>query len=138
MSEQKRIEEFKEEIAGLGLRAPGDATERPWFVAGVACVVASIVVILVGWYGASGSSQPYEQLPYLISGGMLGIALAVFGGALLVRASMARYLRFWFIREIYEQRMQTDRTVEALGRIEARLAGGDRLLGDTDQPVPTS
>lgn len=114
VSDHDRIEEFKEEIAGLGLRAPGDATERPWFVAGVALVVGGIAAILIGWYGASGTSQPYEQLPYLLSGGFLGLALATVGAAFIVRASMARYLRFWFIRQLYELRMSTDRTVEAL------------------------
>jgi len=114
VSDHDRIEEFKEEIAGLGLRAPGDATERPWFVGGVALVLVGLAVILVGWYGASGSSQPYEQLPYLLSGGFLGLALATVGAAFMVRASLARYLRFWFIRQVYEQRMATDRTVAAL------------------------
>ena len=121
--EQQRIEQFKEEIAGLGLRAPGDATERPWFVGGVALVVAAAVAIFIGWWGASGTSDPSQQSPYLISGGSLGVALAAIGGALIVRSTMARYLRFWFIRMVYEERMQTDRTVEALARIEAALGG---------------
>ena len=114
MENNDRIEEFKEEIAGLGLRAPGDATERPWQVGGIACLVAAGVALFLGWWGASGTSKPYEQFPYLISGGAMGVALAVIGAALLVRASMARYLRFWFIRQIYEERIQADRIIEAI------------------------
>lgn len=116
MENNDRIEEFKEEIAGLGLKAPGDASERPWFVGGVALVVAAAVVIFGGWWGASGTDVPGQQLPYLISGGALGVALAALGGALIVRSTMARYLRFWFIRMVYEERIQTDRIVEALER----------------------
>lgn len=119
---QQRIDQFKEEIAGLGLRAPGDATEKPWFVGGVALVVASAIVLFGGWWGASGTGDPSQQLPYLISGGALGVALAALGGALIVRATMARYLRFWFIRMVYEERMQTDRTVEAIGRLEKAIS----------------
>lgn len=118
---QQRIDQFKEEIAGLGLRAPGDATERPWFVGGVALVVAAAVVIFGGWWGASGTGNPGDQLPYLISGGALGVALATLGGALIVRSTMARYLRFWFIRMVYEERIQTDRTVEAIARLEEAI-----------------
>lgn len=39
--------------------------------------------ILLGWFGAARSTLIEEQIPYLISGGMLGLALAVIG-ALLV------------------------------------------------------
>jgi len=117
----ERVEQFKEEIAGLGLRAPGDAAEQRWKVGGVALVVVGFLVILVGWWGASGSTQPSAQLPYLLSGGFLGLGLVALGAALLVRASLAGYLRFWFIRMVYEERIQTDRSVAVLERIEKNL-----------------
>ena len=132
--DNQRIEQFKEEIAGLGLRAPGDATERPWFVGGIALVVAAGVAIAIGWWGASGTNVASQQIPYLISGGSLGVALAAVGGALIVRSTMARYLRFWFIRMVYEERIQTDRTVEALARIEAAL-GARREPDAVEQPT---
>ena len=43
------------------------------------------------------------------------------GAALFVRYSMTRYLRYWLIRTVYEQRLQTDRTVEVLERVEAAI-----------------
>lgn len=120
----QRIAEFKEDIAQMGIRSPADAGERWWLIAGMALVVIGLVVIFVGYVGASGSVQPYEQLPYLLSGGFLGLGLVVAGGALFVRYSLSRYLRFWLVRAIYEDRTQTDRQVEALARIEQLLAGG--------------
>lgn len=42
----------------------------------------------------------------------------------MIRFSLARLFRFWLARITYEHQVQTDRTVEALGRIEAALAGG--------------
>jgi hypothetical protein len=34
---------------------------------------------------------------------------------------LSRYLQYWLIRLVYEQREQTDRTIEALAKIEERL-----------------
>jgi hypothetical protein len=55
---------------------------------------------------------------------MLGIALTTIGAALYVRHSLSRYLQYWLIRLVYEQREQTDRTIEALAKIEERLGSG--------------
>ena len=44
----------------------------------------------------------------------------IVGAALFIRYSLGRYLRFWMIRLIHEQRAQTDRVVEALDRMSVR------------------
>jgi hypothetical protein len=114
-----RIEEFKRELGELDVKAPEDTGDRKYLLAGVALFVIGIIAILAGWFGASGTAFPNEQLPYLLSGGFLGLGFIVVGAALFVRFSMSRYLRFWLVREIYEQRAQTDRVVaaiEALGQ----------------------
>ena len=38
-----------------------------------------LCAVLLGWYGASRSTLVEEQVPYLISGGLLGVALATVG-----------------------------------------------------------
>jgi hypothetical protein len=131
--QRQRIEEFKEEIAQMRIRPPEDRSERAWLLAGILLPLLGFVVIGIGWWGASGSAYPAEQLPYLISGGLLGIALVVAGAALFVRYSMTRYLRFWLLRMIYEERSQTDRTVEALERVEQLLRAATRPRTRTDQ-----
>jgi len=57
-------------------------------------VAAGLAVIGVGWNGIAGSggqvnhiSSPAAQLPYLLSGGFLGLAIVVLGAALLVSQS---------------------------------------------------
>lgn len=52
----------------------------PWALA-----AAGAVALFLGWYGVSGQSLTAEQLPYLASGGLVGVALvgaaaAVFAG----------------------------------------------------------
>jgi hypothetical protein len=122
----QRIEEFKEEIAGMHLRPPEDSSERLWLIGGMVLPVLGFVAILIGWWGASGTAYTAEQIPYLISGGLLGLGLIVTGGALFVRYSFTRYLRFWLVRLVYEQRAQTDRSVEALEAIESLLRAAAR------------
>lgn len=59
------------------------AVERDHALLTAACVLAAagLVAILIGWRGASRSIVVAEQVPYLISGGLLGLAF-IFLGAL--------------------------------------------------------
>lgn len=83
---------------------------------------AGAVVVLLGWYGAAHTSRVYLQIPYLISGGLFGVVLAFAGGC--------TYVASWLTRLVHDQQARTDEalavaqsTVDALGRIEALLAG---------------
>lgn len=114
MSDDDRIAAFREELAQLELQAPSDATDRRYLVLATALLVAAVAAIGVGWWAASGTAYVNEQIPYVISAGLLAVVLAVIGGAVFARYSMSRYLRFWLIRLVYEQRTQTDRIVDAI------------------------
>ena len=46
----------------------------------------------------------------------IGIGISIVGIVIWVRNSLTRYLRFWLIRLVYEQREQTDRLIAALER----------------------
>ncbi len=83
---------------------------------------AGAVLVLLGWYGASQTSRVYLQIPYLISGGLLGVVLAFAGGC--------AYLASWLTRLVHDQQARTDEAVSAarattaaLERIEVLLAG---------------
>lgn len=106
----------------MNLRPPEDSRERYWQILGLALPIVGIVLILIGWWGASGTALMAEQTPYLISGGLLGLGLIIFGSALFVRYALTRYMRFWLIRLIYEQRQQTDRQIEAMSGSSAPSA----------------
>lgn len=120
-----RVDQFRGEIAGMDLKTPGDANEQKFLIGAIVTMVVGFVVIVGCWYGASGESEPYVQLPYLISS-LLGVGLIIVGCALFMRFSLSRYLRFWLVREIYEQRAQTDRVVESLTSVEDLLRAATR------------
>lgn len=102
--------------------------ERRIALAGGALVAAGVVLVLLGWYGAAHTSRLYLQVPYLISGGLLGVALAVAGGC--------TYLASWLTRLVHEERARGDaaldvarQAAESLARIEAALAAGGGATG---------
>lgn len=88
---------------------------------GLILPIIGVILILAAYWTSSGSKYVADQVPMLISGGILGLGLAVIGVGLFIRFSLARLLRFWLARMVVEQQTQTDRIVEALGRIEAKL-----------------
>ena len=61
-----------------------------------------LAVIGIGWYGAAHTGYVFEQLPYLISGGLFGLGLT-FCGALIFFSS-------WLARLVQLQREQAELT----------------------------
>ena len=110
-----------EGVDELHVPEPSADAESLLLKLGVALPLIGVVLILVAYWNASGSKYVADQVPMLISGGVFGIGLAIIGVGLFIRFSLARLLRFWLARLIVEQQEQTDRVVEALGRIEAKL-----------------
>jgi hypothetical protein len=49
-----------------------------------------LVAIILGWYGAAHTPYEYDQLSYLVSGGLLGLGLTFMGGFLYFGAWLAR------------------------------------------------
>jgi hypothetical protein len=62
-----------------GERTGTAAGRNPLLIAAGTLVTAGATLILLGWVGASHSTIIEEQVPYLISGGLLGVTLAIVG-----------------------------------------------------------
>lgn len=60
------------------------------FVAGAVLMPIGIVVICLGWYGIANTPYVYNQLVYIVSGGMLGLGITFIGGFLYFAAWIAR------------------------------------------------
>jgi len=71
-------------------------------------------VIVLGWYGASHSPFLFEQVPYLISGGLLGLGLVTGAGLL--------YLGSWIAHSANAQRAATGELAGLLLDIRDELA----------------
>jgi hypothetical protein len=55
---------------------------------GIAYCIAGFVLIFLGWNGTASNDDVPAQMPYLISGGIAGLALVVLGAGLLVANSL--------------------------------------------------
>ena len=80
---------------------------------GMLIIAFGVVCIVLGWYGAAHSAYQYQEIPYLISGGMLGLALVI-GGGILVRCA-------WSLRLVEEDRRNALAIVRSIDRLERIL-----------------
>ena len=51
---------------------------------GLITTAIGLLVIGIGWNGVAGNDLVVEQMPYLVSGGLIGIALVILGAAFTV------------------------------------------------------
>jgi hypothetical protein len=72
-----------------------------------------LLVILLGWYGAAHTPYLFEQIPYLISGGLIGLALVTGAGLL--------YFGSWVARSAAAQQRASEQTLELLREIRDGL-----------------
>ena len=95
-------------------------------VVGMVALGAGFVVIIAGWYGAAHSPYLYQEIPYVISGGLLGLALVIAGGVLIRSA--------WSLRQVEEERRNAVAIVRAVDRLERTLRQiEDARVGDQRQ-----
>jgi hypothetical protein len=89
--------------------------DRAQLIGGGALAVLGLAAIVVGWLGAANTGFEFEQIPYLISGGLLGLALCFLGGFV--------YFAYWITRLVRESRTQSERAAEILDQIVQSLNG---------------
>jgi hypothetical protein len=52
------------------------------------CIGLGVLCLLAGWVGVSATAFPGEQMPYVVSGGLVGIFLLGLGGVLWLSADL--------------------------------------------------
>src|SRR3954470_15584695 len=76
------------------------------FTAGAILMPLGLIAIFLGWYGVAHAKYQYDQLPYVVSGGLLGLALVFLGGFL--------YFGAWLARLSTEQRESARQLTDAM------------------------
>jgi len=109
-----RVDQFKAEIAEMKLKTGRSRAEGLLQILGVILMAAGIAIAL-GAYAASlnVTATPGTNVDVLNSNSytplaIAGLATSVTGGFLFLRYSLARFLRFWLLRQSYEQRAAID------------------------------
>ena len=102
-------DQLAEGLARLRRRTTITPTDRWLAIAGGVLMPLGMLLVIAGWYGTAHTTRLFEEIPYLVSGGLLGITLALIGAAL--------YFGFWLTRLVTGQR----EVVDALTVIQQQL-----------------
>jgi hypothetical protein len=108
---EARLVEGADELEESRQRPSIFGHERFLITVAAALMALGVAVILIGWNGAANAVVVEEQIPYVISGGLLGVALATIGALAL--------FSHWLTVSIREAR----------AREAARQEDHDELLG---------
>jgi hypothetical protein len=114
-----KIEEFRAAVADLKLRSGRQRSDLIKEIAGAVLMVGGFVAGLIIYESSlsqgSALNLGSEQILALT---MLG--LVVIGAALFVSGTMARFLRVWMLRQLYEGQAQVEHLVDSI-RGDGRL-----------------
>jgi hypothetical protein len=115
-----RQERLAEQVSGLRASRAFD-NDRWMLLVGGLLLPLGLLLVVLGWWGASHTVFLFEQVPYLLSGGVLGLALVIAGGFV--------YFAYWLTLLVREGRAGRAELVAVLGRVE-------RLLEDNALAAP--
>jgi hypothetical protein len=108
----ERLARFQADVGSL--KAGGNANpERIGTWIGIAAGIVGAVIAIIAYAQAQSADRQEYIFRYQILAG-IGLAVALAGAVVWIRNSVTRYLRWWLIRMVYEQREQTDRLIEAI------------------------
>jgi hypothetical protein len=110
-----RVDQFRDEVAQLRLRGKSASQrERVLLTVSVVMMIAGIA-LAIGAYSAAQNVKvtPGSNLDVLNSNAYMplsisGLTISVVGGFLFLRYSLAHFLRYWLLRQSYEQRVAID------------------------------
>jgi drug/metabolite transporter (DMT)-like permease len=108
-----RLAQFQEEVGKLKVTGGGANPERLASMWGIGLTIAGFVIAIISWFSAQDSSSTLVNLRSIIFA-LIGIGISIVGMIIWLRNSITRYLRYWIIRLVYEQREQTEQLIEAL------------------------
>jgi hypothetical protein len=110
-----RLGELRDEVSKLKVTGGAANPERLAGKWGIGLVIVGLVITILSWSSALNSADLGTNLRSIISA-LIGVTVSIVGIVIWARNSITRYLRFWIIRLVYEQREQTDRLIDALER----------------------
>ena len=84
---------FRDAVSRLAERSSAADLIRWMLLPAAGLVLLGFAFMILGWYGASHTAREIEQIPYLISGGLIGLGLVVIGGLLLSATFYVAVLR---------------------------------------------
>jgi hypothetical protein len=110
-----RLAQFEAEVAKLKVTGGGANPERVGSWWGIGLTILGFVIAIIAWFSAK--DAPAADIPTMLRSqifAIMGIGVSLIGVIIWVRNSLTRYLRYWIVRLVYEQREQTEQLIQAL------------------------
>lgn len=101
-------------------------TEQALLAVGAGLAVAGVVLILVGWVGTSQTVLVAGQIPYVVSGGLLGLALVFLGGFV--------YFGYWLALLVRDGKARDQAAAEEAAGLRAALGELSRAVATLERP----
>jgi drug/metabolite transporter (DMT)-like permease len=95
--------DFGAELGKLRASNNSGPMDRSVSVLGVLLAIVGLVIIVICFIQSRSYSSILNQMDALILA-LFGIGLIILGSALYIRSAMTRFLRYWLLRMVYEQR----------------------------------
>jgi uncharacterized membrane protein YidH (DUF202 family) len=108
-----RIDQFKTDIADMKLKTGSSSKEGVLQVIGVLLMIAGIAIAF-GSYQSSLNQDDARDIQSYIVFAIGGLSLTIAGAALFLRYAIAKFLRFWLLRQMYEEQSHIDQVVDAI------------------------
>ncbi|TML89392.1 MAG: hypothetical protein E6G06_14495 [Actinobacteria bacterium] len=110
-----RMDQFKSDVSDMKLKTGTASRDTVLQVSGALLMVGAVAVALITYSASLNQSDTRDVL----SSGILAVAMlgvAVLGAAIFLRYSMAKFLRLWLLRQLYEGQANAGRVVDAITR----------------------
>jgi hypothetical protein len=116
-----RLTQFQDEVGKLKLKGGGANPERNGANWGIGLGIVGVIIVVLAFLSAKGAGggDVNARLESEIAA-MIGLLVGLVGVVLWLRNSLTRYLRYWLIRLIYEDREQTERLIAAVEKLADR------------------
>jgi len=113
MLAEERREQFKADVAQMKLKTGSSQRDVALLVVGVVLMLVGAVAAFLLYESSLSASDPRNIASKEIAA-VAFLAVTVVGAALFVAASVARVLRLWLLRQLYEGQAHVDQLAAAV------------------------
>ena len=108
-----RVDQFKTDITDMKLKTGTANKEGSLQALGVILMLAGIAIAIGSYISSTGQDLALDQNELIILA-LAGVCITLTGAALFLRYSLAKFMRFWLLRQMYEGQAHIDQVVDAI------------------------
>ena len=99
-----RRAEFEARLDEVRVKGGTAESEQRAMVLGLVVAGLGVLVTLIAFFSSTSQSDTRDVISFGVVLGLVGVAVTIVGSAVYLRYAFGRFLRFWMLRMLYEQR----------------------------------